>query len=64
MNNDQTEALWIGSLTCSSPICPKYELKWAITKVRALGIWLPIDRRETVAINYEEKKKTENVASC
>ena len=57
MNNDQTEALWFGSLTGSSAICPKYGLKWATSKVRALGIRFSVDRSETVAINYEKKKK-------
>ena len=39
MNNDQTEAFWFGSLTGSSPMCPKYGR----------------ERSETVAINYEKK---------
>ena len=56
VNNDKTEAFWIGSLAGSLPICPEHSLKWAISKVRALGIWFCIDRSETVAINYEEKK--------
>ena len=65
VNSDKTEALWIGSLVGSSPVCPEYGLKWATSKVRALGIWFCIDSSEAVAINYrEKKKKIEEISSC
>ena len=53
VNCEKTEALLIGSKKGSNQfLCSDINLKWAESKVRALGVWF--------CINYEESKKLNN----
>ena len=60
------EALWIGSKCGSSEISlPGRNFKWPKNKVKALGVWLSIDAKETAALNYNEKlEKVRTVLGC
>ncbi|KAL9982000.1 hypothetical protein ACROYT_G010777 [Oculina patagonica] len=66
LNDKKTEALWIGSKCGSSEILlPGRNFKWPKNKVKALGVWLSIDAKETAALNYNEKlEKVRTVLSC
>ena len=56
VNCEKTEALWIGSKKGSNKIlCSDKNLKWADSKVRALGVWFCINYEESKKLNYEEK---------
>ena len=56
VNCEKNEALWIGSKKGSNQIlCSDKNLKWADSKVRALGTWFCIDYEESKKLNYEEK---------
>ena len=56
VNCEKTEALWIGSKKGSNQIsCSDKNLKWADSKVRALGVWFCINYEESKKLNYEEK---------
>ena len=53
LNDKKTEALGIGSKWRSSEISlPRRNFKWPKNKVKALGVWLSIDAKETAAMNY------------
>ena len=56
VNCEKTEALWIGSKKGSNQmLCSDKNLKWADSKVRALGVWFCVNYEESKKLNYEEK---------
>ena len=43
-------------------MCPDKNLKWAISKVKALGVWFCTDQNEGMEMNYEDKaRKVEDI---
>ena len=56
LNAKKTEALWIGSCAGrDEKLVPERNFNWQKTKVKALGVWLSIDPKLTVTLNFSEK---------
>ena len=58
LNNNKTEALWIGSKARSSErLCPEKDFKWQEFKIKtlSLGVWLSIEPELTMILNFDEK---------
>ena len=66
LNNKKTEALWIGKKSRKDEVLlPERNLKWQTTKLKTLGMWLSLDPKTTVSLNYKEKlEKVQNILSC
>lgn len=66
LNNKKTEALWIGKNSRKDEVLlPERNFKWQTTKVKTLGVWLSLDPKTTVSLNYKEKlEKVQNILSC
>ena len=65
LNNEKTEALWIGyKRNFNLKLCPEKN-KWQEEKVKALGEWLSTDHQLTISFNYDEKlAKIKTILSC
>ena len=58
VNYEKTEALWIGSSRSQRKIIPAFQhIIWPSHKVIARGVWFSTIKGESVALNYEEKRK-------
>ena len=56
LNDEKTEALWIGAKCGSSDVpFPERNFKWPKYKAKTLGIWLSVHPEETTDLNYDEK---------
>ena len=56
MNSEKTQAIWLGSKK-GSPIklLPNMKICWNPDKFKILGIWLTVDLKECVDINFNDK---------
>jgi len=49
-------ALWTGSKTNNRrKVCLEKKLQMAKEKVKALGVWFPMDQETTIPLKYDEK---------
>lgn len=66
LNDEKTEALWIGSRIGNDKIIlPGRDFKWPKSKVKTLGLWLSTNSEESTLLNYNEKvEKIRKILSC
>ena len=64
MNEDKTEAMWVGSLNrCKNVLLPEKKIKWATTSVTSLGIQFSTNEELSIKMNLTEKlAKIKNLA--
>ena len=56
MNNEKTQAIWLGNQKHSNKIyCPNLNIKWNPPKFKILGIWFTQGLDDCETINYNEK---------
>lgn len=68
LNDRKKDALWTRSKTnCRKKVCLEKKIQMAKEKVKALGVWFPMDQPEYTAIplNYDEKPlKIRDILGC
>ena len=66
LNDEKTEALWIGtSIGNDKILVPGKELKWPKDKVKFLGLWVSTNPELSASLNYNEKlEKVRELLRC